>query len=98
MNVDKVGKQAIEAYLQKTPAAGEKAPSQSAKAVPKPGGDDVSISSAARDLQEAQKAVQNAPDVRQEKVAAIKKQVQEGTYHVPAEALVDKLLSVFKDG
>ncbi|MDA8189245.1 MAG: flagellar biosynthesis anti-sigma factor FlgM [Dehalococcoidales bacterium] len=99
MNIDKAGPKAIEAYVQKTQAASEKAPPQAAAEVKKANQqDEVSISKAARELQEAQKAIQSAPDVREAKVAAIKKQLQEGTYNVPAEALVEKLLSVFKSG
>lgn len=98
MNVEKVGPKAIEAYVQKTQAATDKVPPQTAKEVTKPAQDEVTISKQAREMQEAQKAVQNAPDIRQEKIASIKKQIQEGTYNVPAEAVVDKLLSIFKNG
>jgi flagellar biosynthesis anti-sigma factor FlgM len=36
--------------------------------------------------------VEAAPDVRAEKVARIKQQVESGTYSVPAEELAKKLL------
>jgi flagellar biosynthesis anti-sigma factor FlgM len=36
--------------------------------------------------------VESAPDVRAEKVARIKQQVESGTYSVPAEELAKKLL------
>ncbi len=98
MNIDKIGQRAIEAYTQKTqPAGADKTPSQEAKDAKKSDLDEVSISRAAREMQEVRSAVQNAPDVREDKVAAIKKQIDEGTYRVPAEAVVEKLLSVFTD-
>jgi len=54
--------------------------------------DSVEISEQARELARAQQAVEAAPDVRADKVAELKKQIEEGTYNVPAEALADKLL------
>lgn len=56
--------------------------------------DTVEISARARELARAQKAVEAAPDVRADKVAELKKQIDEGTYDVPAEALAAKLLDV----
>lgn len=100
MNIDKIGQKAVEAYVQKTQTSGiEKLPGQASHEAKKPEQqDEISISTAAREMQEARKAVEDAPDVREDKVAAIKKQIQEGTYRVPAEAVVEKLLSVFTEG
>ncbi len=98
MNIDKIGQKGMEAYIPETKAAGERAAPQVAREAVKNEQDAVSISKAARELQEARKAVQDAPDMRQAKVEAIKKQVQDGTYQVPMEALVEKLMSLFKAG
>ncbi len=98
MNVDKIGQKAVDAYVQKSQAASDTVQPVAARQVKKSEHDEVSISKGAREMQEAQRAVQNAPDVREAKVAAIKKQIQEGTYNVSTESLVDKLLSVFKGG
>lgn len=98
MNIDKVGQKAVDAYVQKSQTASEKAQSVAARELKKQERDEVSISKGARELQEAQNAVQAAPDVREAKVAEIKKQIQEGTYNVSTEALVSKLLSLFKGG
>jgi len=54
--------------------------------------DSVEISERARELARAQQAVEAAPDVRADKVAELKQQIEAGTYDVPAEALADKLL------
>ncbi len=96
MNIDKIGQKGIEAYVQKTQSDGERVLPPSAREVARPEKDDVSISETAKELQEAQKAVRSAPDIREERVAAIKKQIQDGTYQVHAEAVVEKLLSVLK--
>lgn len=96
MNIDKIGQKAVDAYVQKTQSSGvNKVPSQGTNEVKKSDQDAVSISQAAKEMQEVQKAVQDAPDVREDKVAEIKKQIQDGTYRVPAEAVVEKLLSIF---
>jgi negative regulator of flagellin synthesis FlgM len=54
--------------------------------------DSVTLSADARSLSAARDAVQSAPDVRAEKVDAIKQRVEDGTYSVPASVLARKLL------
>ena len=54
--------------------------------------DSVSLSDNARTLATARAAVQQAPDVRDAKVAEIKQRVQDGTYNVPAHLLARKML------
>ena len=55
--------------------------------------DTVEISKRAREIQIAQKAISEVPDVRSEKVADIKQGIQSGRYKPSAEDVVDKLLS-----
>jgi negative regulator of flagellin synthesis FlgM len=52
----------------------------------------VSLSADARSLSAARDAVQRAPDVREQKVADIKQQISDGTYHVPARLVARKML------
>jgi negative regulator of flagellin synthesis FlgM len=54
--------------------------------------DSVEISDAARLLARAQRAVEAAPDLREEKIARLKQQIADGTYRVPAELLARRLL------
>ena len=54
--------------------------------------DSVSLSDNARWLAAARDTVQNAPEIRHEKVAEIKQRVEDGTYSVPAHVLARKLL------
>lgn len=54
--------------------------------------DSVEISDRSRELARARQAVDAAPDVRAERVAEIKKQLEEGTYSVSPELLAKKLL------
>lgn len=55
--------------------------------------DKVEISSAARDIQIARRALEEVPDVRLEKLDDIKKLMASGNYKPSAEDIVDKLLS-----
>lgn len=55
--------------------------------------DKVEISSMARDIQVARKALSNAPDVRTEKLDEIKQLMASGNYKPSAEDIVDKLFS-----
>ncbi len=57
-----------------------------------PTSDSVSFSDNAKSLAAARSAVQNVPDVREQRVAEIKQQVSDGTYNVPAHVLARKML------
>ena len=52
----------------------------------------VAISSKAKDIQQATKAVNDTPDIRIEKVERIKEQISSGNYHVPSDKLAEKVL------
>ena len=89
--------EAARTYLQNAEAAraaGSAAPKDGE--APAPSGarspDSVTLSHNARQVAAARDAVQNAPDVREQKVAEIKQRVEDGTYSVPAHVLARKLL------
>lgn len=67
-----------------------------AKKVAKPAtttaSDQLEISNAGREYQVASKAIAGAADVRADRVAELKKQVQNGTYSVTVEDLANKLV------
>jgi negative regulator of flagellin synthesis FlgM len=54
--------------------------------------DSVNLSESAKTLAAARQAVQDSPDVRDQKVADIKQRVQDGTYNVPSRVLARKML------
>jgi flagellar biosynthesis anti-sigma factor FlgM len=54
--------------------------------------DTLEISDGARELARARQAVDAAPDVRAEKVADIKKRIEDGTYTVSPHVLAQKIL------
>ena len=54
--------------------------------------DTVKISEEARELQEAQKALENIPDVDVEKVAKIKNQIENGTYEVKSGKIAKNMV------
>jgi flagellar biosynthesis anti-sigma factor FlgM len=72
-------------------AAGENQPKPDQERV-RPASDSVEISDLSRELSRARQAVDAAPDVRADKVAAIKKRIEDGTYSVSPELLARKLL------
>ncbi len=57
-----------------------------------PAGDRVELSDQARRLQVAQGALAQLPEVRTEKVQAIKQMVMAGTYYVPGEKVAERML------
>ncbi len=54
--------------------------------------DEMSISSSAKDVQLASKAIKNVPDVRVDKIKALKEQIDNGTYNVSAIDIADKMI------
>ena len=54
--------------------------------------DKVELSAQSKEMQKIYDMVQLAPDVRAEKVASIKKSIQDGSYKVDSEAVADKMI------
>lgn len=81
------------AYVQNTDSTQASAPAARRQhAAQRQNTDSVSLSDNARSLAAAREAVQNATDVREQKVADIKQRVQDGTYSVPTRVLARKIL------
>ena len=82
----------IEAYVNqvkdkdKVDAAAEQPEKQPAKA------DTVVLSDSAKKVQEAQKQLEAIPDVREDKVAQIKEQIENGTYEMDEEKIAGKMI------
>lgn len=56
------------------------------------GGANVEISDTARMMNRAAEIAQSVPDVRHDKVAALKKSIQDGTYQVDSAAIAEKIV------
>ena len=54
--------------------------------------DTVHISETAKRIQETKKQLEALPDVREEKVAELKRQIENGTYRIDAEKLAAKMI------
>jgi negative regulator of flagellin synthesis FlgM len=65
----------------------------STHAQPTSGGDSVSLSPQARELRSAREALTALPDIREEKVAAIRAQIEAGTYKVDSEKTAAKMIA-----
>ena len=59
--------------------------------------DEVQISEMGKDFQIAKMALQETPDVRKEKIAAIKSSMEAGTYEVNSSDFADKVIQKYKD-
>lgn len=60
---------------------------------PTSGGDSVSLSPQARWLQAAREALADLPEIREERVAAIRAQIEAGAYEVDGEKIADKMIA-----
>ena len=56
-------------------------------------GDQVVLSQRASEVQLARQALASAPQVRAQRVAELKKQLQSGTFRVDADTVADKIVS-----
>ena len=61
------------------------------------GSDQVQISQIGKDFHVAKAAVKNSSDIRTEKVDAIKKQIEQGTYQISNKDVADKVVDRFFD-
>jgi negative regulator of flagellin synthesis FlgM len=52
----------------------------------------VNLSTTAKDVQNLSSAISKLPDVREEKVQALKDQIEKGTYKVDAEKTAEKMV------
>ena len=57
--------------------------------------DQLQISSKGKDIQTAKNAVANAPDIREEVVAPLKKAINAGTYEVSGDQFAQKLFEKY---
>jgi len=92
MEIDKTQGIQVDAYVKQVHDSNKAGPAaeQPDKSAPKT--DTVVISDAAKRIQEARAQLDAIPDVREDKVAELRNQIQNGTYQVDAEKTADKLL------
>jgi negative regulator of flagellin synthesis FlgM len=55
-------------------------------------GDRISLSNGAREIAELKKMIDQLPEIREDKVAAIKKAIESGTYNVDSMKVAEKIL------
>lgn len=68
------------------------AKNETAQASDTKGAETVAVSSFAKDVSKAGTVVRNTPDIRKEKVAAIKEQIDRGEYHVSGDKIAGKIM------
>lgn len=78
---------AYEIYKSNKPAVSGK------KEIPGAGKDEFKVSDKAREMQFTMKAVSSAPDIREDRVAELAKQINEGSYNIDTNSIADKILS-----
>ncbi len=97
MSIDKLGASDVSlTQLQQNAEASKAAAAAARKTDVQPKNqqapDQLSLSDEARAMAAARQAVADAPDVRQDKVAAIKQRIEDGTYTVSPRVLAQKIL------
>ena len=82
----------ITPYVNQVQQNGQTAETEDEKGRANVGEDSVELSQSARDLQRAQKALPDLPDIREDKVAALKQQIENGTYNIRADKIAANML------
>ena len=98
-SIERFSTDATRTYLAGAESTRTTAPATPAQAARTESGrtpDSITLSTNARQLAAARTEIQNVPDVRENKVAAIKQQVEAGTYFVPAHVLARKMVEAAK--
>jgi negative regulator of flagellin synthesis FlgM len=89
--VDDATLQMIQQY-QKTEKVEDRAPEKAASASNLVPEEKVNLSTTAKDVQNLKNAISKLPDVREEKVQALKDRIEKGTYRVDADKVADKMV------
>ena len=74
------------------PPQSEKNPPASSVSSPDAGSDRVELSPQSRDMKKIHEILATTPEVRTEKVAELKKAIEDGTYGVKTEDIADKMI------
>jgi len=83
----------IDAYVNNIDEKNKVAPAADTSASKVAKTDTVAISGAAKEIQEARQQLDEIPDIRAEKVAEIKNQIENGTYEIKSAEIAEKMLS-----
>ena len=95
---DKIG--SLQAYIQNTKnKAGVEDSTEAKKSASKPveeqkssGSEIVSLSGRAKEMQKIEKALEKIPDIREEKVAKIREEIEKGNYKIKGNAIAAKMI------
>ncbi|NVM20921.1 MAG: flagellar biosynthesis anti-sigma factor FlgM [Desulfobacterales bacterium] len=94
---NEIVKHVNEAALTRTKESAEKARTP-ADVPPETTGDAiVNLSQASKEVQKAKEVIESEPDVRLEKVQAIKKKIENGTFEIDYVKTAEKMLKAFSD-
>lgn len=93
MKVNSTGSQAVaETKAKEAPRKSGPVPPAKSHSVSESGSAKTEISSRAREFSKAKAVAHAAPEVREERVAELRKRLAEGSYDVSPEAIADKLV------
>lgn len=84
--------------VQESDAVSRVTPPANPNATENSGADRVELSTEARAIQKAQEVAQNAPEIRQDRVEAARRALENGTLPLDGATLADKLLQQFGQG
>ena len=82
----------IDAYINQVKKNQEADPSVEATGQENRKQDSVELSQTAKELQAARKIIEQVPEIRTDKVAQLKAQIENGTYDIDSDKIAEKLL------
>ncbi len=85
----------IESYIQVQQLYKANKPNKTNNAKASNFSDKLQISTLGKDIQTAKQALAGTSDIREDRIAALRTEIQNGTYEVSAESFADKLLEKY---
>lgn len=94
---DEISKYINQTVLSRTEKPAKKAPTPTAVSSKSEEGTTVSLSQRAKEVLKVHEAIQSEPDIRSEKVSAIKDNIKNGTYKIDYDKTAEKILEAFSE-
>ena len=82
----------LDAYLRNAKNGGKVKDSKESNGKLSGSEDAVTLSPKAKEIQEAKRLLESLPDIREEKIAKIKQQIDEGDYRIDEKRIAEKMI------
>ena len=94
---DEISRYVNQTVLSKTEKPARKVSTAASASQKSEGGTTVSLSQKAKQVQKVHETIQSEPDIRSQRVSAIKDNIKNGTYKIDYDKIAEKILEAFSE-